>query len=88
MIVTQRNVLGGPERDLTAATVLRRALQAECAPLDVPGLDELDVMLALGGSVTPSAGPATGGPFATGKSPAFTITKSGSATATVTVRTS
>ncbi|MBD7999522.1 hypothetical protein [Oerskovia gallyi] len=58
MIVTQRNVLGGPDRDLTAATVLRRALQAECAPLDVPGLDELDLMLALGGSVTPSAGPA------------------------------
>ena len=35
-------------------------------------------------ATTPSAGPATGGPFATGKSPAFTITKSGSATATVT----
>ncbi|MGW6004531.1 hypothetical protein ACWFNS_05855 [Oerskovia enterophila] len=58
MILTQRNILGGPERDLAAAIVLRRALQAECVPIEVPGLDELDVMLALGGSITPSAGPA------------------------------
>ncbi|QDW61694.1 hypothetical protein [Oerskovia sp. KBS0722] len=58
MILAQRNVLGGPDRDVGAVVRLRRALQAECAPLDVPGLDELDVMLALGGSVTPSAGPA------------------------------
>jgi len=58
MILTQRNVLGGPERDLAAAIVLRRALQAECAAVEVPGLDELDVMLALGGSITPSAGQA------------------------------
>ncbi|KAK0636614.1 hypothetical protein B0T17DRAFT_613323 [Bombardia bombarda] len=34
-------------------------------------------------ATTPAAGPATGGPFATGKSPVFTITASGS-TATVT----
>ncbi|MFF2622428.1 hypothetical protein [Oerskovia jenensis] len=58
MIVTQRSALGGPERDLAAVVVLRRALAAECGPLDVPGLDELDLMLALGGSITPSAGPA------------------------------
>ncbi|RXR22357.1 hypothetical protein EQW78_14000 [Oerskovia turbata] len=58
MILAQRNVLGGPDRDVGAVVRLRRALQAECAPLDVPGLDELDVVLALGGSVTPSAGPA------------------------------
>lgn len=58
MILAQRNVLGGPDRDIGAVVRLRRALQAECAPLDVPGLDELDLMLALGGSVTPSAGPA------------------------------
>jgi hypothetical protein len=56
VIVAQRNVLGGPERDLAAAVRLRRALQAECAPLDVPGVDELDLMVALGGSITPSAG--------------------------------
>ncbi|KAM7216330.1 hypothetical protein V8F06_008252 [Rhypophila decipiens] len=37
-----------------------------------------------GATVTqPAAGPATGGPFATGKSPAFTVTKAGS-TATIT----
>ena len=58
MILTQRNILSGPERDLAAAIVLRRALQAECAAVEVPGLDELDVMLALGGSITPSAGQA------------------------------
>lgn len=34
-------------------------------------------------ATTPAAGPATGGPFATGKSPVFTVTASGS-TATVT----
>ncbi|KAK3390762.1 hypothetical protein B0H63DRAFT_557672 [Podospora didyma] len=34
-------------------------------------------------ATTPAAGPATGGPFATGKSPVFTITNSGS-TATIT----
>ncbi len=58
MILTQRNVLGGSERDLAAAIGLRRALQAECAAVEVPGLDELDVMLALGGSITPSTGQA------------------------------
>jgi hypothetical protein len=57
MILTQRHVLGGPDRDIGAVVRLRRALQTECAPIDVPGLDELDLMLALGGSVTPSAGP-------------------------------
>jgi hypothetical protein len=58
MILTHRNVLGGPDRDVAAVVQLRRALQAQCAPFDVPGLDELDVLIALGGSVTPSAGPA------------------------------
>jgi hypothetical protein len=35
-------------------------------------------------ATTPAAGPATGGPFLTGKAPVFTITASGSSTATIT----
>jgi hypothetical protein len=35
-------------------------------------------------ATTPAAGPATGGPFATGKPPVFTVTASGGGTATIT----
>ncbi|MBW4720558.1 hypothetical protein [Saccharothrix obliqua] len=48
--------LGGPERAAAAPVVLRRALRAGVADLVVPGLDELDLLITPGGSITAAEG--------------------------------
>ncbi|GLY22494.1 hypothetical protein [Micromonospora sp. NBRC 101691] len=48
--------LGGPEHSLATTVTLRRALKAAFARVEVDGLDEVDVHLTLGGTVTSAEG--------------------------------
>ena len=54
--LTMSTVLGGPGLDAPAVRALRRALQAAVGSVVVDGLDEIDLQLRIGGSVTPADG--------------------------------
>ncbi|WP_433344323.1 Imm12 family immunity protein [Micromonospora sp. CA-111912] len=47
---------GGPERGLAEAVVLRRALKESFGRIVIDGLDEVDIFLTLGGSITSAEG--------------------------------
>ncbi|MEP7765525.1 hypothetical protein [Sanguibacter sp. 25GB23B1] len=49
-------VLGGPELDLGQLRALRHALKTAVSEVSVDGLDEIDVQLRIGGSITPAEG--------------------------------
>lgn len=53
---TMRSVLGGPALDLAEVVHLRRKLTDSIAPIVVDGLDEIDILLRIGGEITPAEG--------------------------------
>ncbi|RGC66399.1 hypothetical protein C5N14_23670 [Micromonospora sp. MW-13] len=56
MRVAVRVRLGGPERALAEPVALRRALKESFGRIVIDGLDEVDIFLTLGGSITSAEG--------------------------------